>query len=400
MAPASLSLILVTSEVLGLGGPDAVSFVARALVFVAVFTVLQVAVGHRLPAFEGPASVTLAALVVGLANSRVEDPVAAMGGALVASGVVVALFGMSGALGFIARVYTPWVMGVFFILLAATVVWALGPEAVRDPSGGAGVYPAVLVLVVAVTLGLEMLGRGIWRTLSFLIAFVVGATVFLVMGELLPAPGGGALTITSVTPAFDAGVVIPVATAALLVAVNSLATVGAVSASAGRATGPGDLRRGSVVTGLSHAVQGLVPGVGSVPRADSAALAALAPGLARPSLVAGCLGLTVLAAVPPAVQFLVRLPPALAADVLFAVFASLLVLAWRSFRETRWSRGRWVAFAVALGVGAALVPGPPPWLPDPVEHLANPIFIGVAIALIAEGILARDAGTAATLREP
>jgi xanthine/uracil permease len=183
--------------------------------------------------------------------------------------------------------------------------------------------------------------------------------------------------------------VIALVTSALLVAVNSLATMGTVSAAARRPLGPADFRRGSMVTGLSHAVQGLVPGAGSVPRADSAALAALDPRLARRSLVLGCVGLAIAAAVPQAVGVLVRLPPALAADVLLAVMGSLTLLAFRGFGRTRWSPGRWAALALALGLGGALVPGPPAWLPDQVEHLANPIFVGVGIALAAEAVLSR-----------
>nr|MDP9343457.1 purine/pyrimidine permease [Actinomycetota bacterium] len=386
---------------LGFTGADAEAFVGRALLFVAIFTVAQLLAGHRLPAFEGPASVILAAILLALDHAHPNDPVRAVAGGLVLSGVVLAVIGVTGLARAVARVYTQFVTAIFLLLLAAAIAWALLPDAVGagGPGGPAwpgwpGARPVAFVLVVGISLSLDLWAAGVWRTLSILLGFLAGLAVFLAAGSLGSAPSGGSmLGLAIVRPAFDPAVALPVAIGGLLAGLNGLATLNAVSAATGTKVSGRRLAPAFVVTGLSHAVQGVVPGVGSVPRADSAALAARDPVLARPSLALACVALAAVALTPAAVRFVLRLPEALAADVLLAVMASLTVLALRILRRTRWNRARAAVFALSLVAGGLLVPGPPDWLPRGLQYVAaSPVGIGLLVALVGEALLLRREG--------
>jgi len=392
LAPASLSLIILTAGALGFSGPDAVEFVGRSLLLVGIFTVAQLVIGHRLPAFEGPASVILAAILLALGHAHPREPVSAVAGGLVVSGAVLVLIGLGGVVRVLVRVYTQFVTAIFLLLLTATIAWQLLPDAVaaRGP-GWTGARPVAFVAVVGISLALELRGPGAWRALSILVGFLAGMAVFLAAGSLGPAPAGGAvLRVVTEAPVFEPGVAIPIAIGGLLAGLNGLATANAVSAAVGAELSGGRLTRGLVVTGVSHAVQGIVPGLGSVPRADSAALAARDPALARPSLALGCAALAAVSLIGPAVRFLIRLPEALAADVLLAVMASLTVLSLRILLRTAWTRARAVVFVLSMVVGGFLVPGPPGWLPGWTQYVASsPVGLGLLVALVGEALLLR-----------
>ncbi len=379
---------------LGLRGLEGSAFVRRSLLMVAAFSVLQLGAGHRMPAFEGPASVTLAAVLFAVPRAAPRAPVAAVGGGLLISGAVLLVLAASGALGRVRQLYTPFVNGTFLVLLAGSVGWAVTPGAVAGDRGPAAAYPLAAAVVVGTSLALGRWGRGAWRSASFLVGFLAGLGILAAAGTLAPPPAGAsAPLLAAVRPALDPGVAVPVAAAGLLVALNHLATAAAVAGSWGEPVSVGALVRGMAVTALSHAVQGVVPGVGTVAHAESAALVARRRDLARPSLLLGCLGVAAVAAAPPAVGFLLRLPAALARDVLLAVMASIALAGLEELRAVAWTRGRRFVLAAAWAAGLGLLPGVPGWLPTSLRPLAaSPVLAGVAVALVGEVLLGRAPG--------
>lgn len=386
VVPAAAPLILVTGEALGLRGAEAESHLARSLLFVALFTLGQVTVGHRLPAFEGPASVTLAAVLVAT-QAGPADPLAAVGGGLLVSGAVLAALGGTGALRPLLRAYTPLVNGTFLVVLAATVGWTLLPDAVSPTGTSPGIARVALMVVLGTPLVLGALGPPGLRATSFLLGFLGGLAVFALAGEVHAVPAPGGLGLDLVRPAFDPGVAVPLGAAAFLVALNSLSTGVAVAQAAGEAGAGPFTGRGLLVTAASHAVQGIVPGVGTVPHTESASLVARRPELARSSLIVGALIVGGAALLPPARAFLVGLPSPLSRDMVLAVMATMALIGVQQLRRVRWSKIRVAVFAASLGAAWLLLPGPGDGVPAGLRpFVPGPVPVAVAVALAGEAL--------------
>ena len=398
MVPASAALILVTARLLHLGGQATGAFVGRGLLFVGAFSLLQLAVGHRVPAFEGPSSVTLAALIFALHRAGSIHPVAATVGALLVSGAVLAGLGVTGALRALQRAYTPFVNGVFLLLLSGSIVWELLPATLHASRGPSGAAPVALAVVVLATLALERWGGRPWRAVSILAGFAGGLMVFLIAGSLGQPIAPAALShlgagLRPLRPAFPPGIVVPVAAMAVLVALNALASIKAVGAARGEGVDESSFRRALVVTGLSHATQGLFLGTASVPHAESASLAGRHPRSDRPSLAVGSLLTCGVGLAQPAVAFLLRLPVALADDVFVAIMLTLALAGVRELVRARRNVGRWITLAVATGGWALLMPGRVAWLPAALAYMTlSPMLVGVSVALAGEALTraARD----------
>lgn len=393
LGPVSASIAGVTAEVLGLTGPEAAGFVARALGFFAVFTILQLLVGHGMPSFEGPATVTLAAIIFALGTVGPVDALPVVAAGLLCSAAVLFVVALTGALRALARIYSPFVNGTFLLLLGLAVIWAILPQSLGSAEPwGRTTHVIALLSVVVTSMILELRGRGSWQALSLLVGFGSGLAVFLVGGGLAVGDGAvmGATDPSLVRPVFHLGVAVPVGAVAVLLVMNSLGTAGAVARASAERLDAGRVSRGLLVTSLSHAVQAVVPGSATVPHAESAVLVRRSPKAARESLMLASVVMGAAALLPVTPLLLQRIPPALSHDMLVAVMASLAGFGVRELASVAWTRSRWVVFALSLGAGAALVPGPPPWLPGVLTYLAlSPILTGMAIALIGEAVLRR-----------
>lgn len=393
VVPVSASIAFVNADALDMGATEMGGYVARALAFFGAFTVLQLIAGHRMPSFEGPATITLAAIIFAVQTTRETSTLGTVAAGLLGSAVVLMMMSLTGALRPVARIYTPFVNGVFLILLTIAVLWAVLPQAVRsEPPWGAIVPTVALAAVVLTSIFLEIWGRGTWKTLSLLVGFLVGLVVFVVGGGLAPPVEGvaAAVDVSLVRPDFEADVFFPVATVGVLVAMNSLGTGGAVARACSEPLHARHIERGLLVTSLSHAVQGVIPGSATVPHAESAVLAGRAPSVARESLLLGCTIMGVAALVPATSAGILRIPPALSHDLLVAVMVSLGLFGITELRRVEWSRGRAAVLGGSVTVCILLIPGPPPWLPGVLAYLAlSPILTGMAVALVGEAILLR-----------
>jgi len=315
------------------------------------------------------------------------DPLGAVGGGLLVSGAVLAVLGGTGAFRPLLRAYTPLVNGTFLVVLAVTVGWTLLPDAVAPTGTSPGIARVGLTVVVGTPLVLGVLGPPRLRAMSFLLGFLGGLAVFALAGEIHPVAALGGPVLSLDEPTFDPEVAIPLGAAAFLVALNSLSTGVAVSRAAGGATPGPAIGRGFLVTAISHAVQGLVPGVGTVPHAESASLVERRPELARSSLVVGALIVGGVALVPPARGFLMGLPTALSRDVVLAVMATMALIGVRELRRVRWSPTRVAVFGVSLGVAWLLLGIPVDRFPAALRPLVpGPVPVAVAVALAGEAL--------------
>ena len=384
-------------------------FVARGLGVCGLATLAQVWLGHRQPAYEGPATITLAAIAFALPGVPRGERIGAVGVALIASGAFLFLLSRMSATEALARILrSPFLNGCFLLFLAITVTSATAPAAVGLPHlSGPGLI--VLLSVVVATVAADIAGLALLRSMAVLAGLLIGFAVAAAVGHLPIEPGQPVdLTrpVLGTHLVFSAPLIASTLAAALLIVGNSLFTEATVAdVCAGTLPSKG-FRRGLVITGLFHAVQGLLLGMATVPHGESAVLSARNPKLARSSVTVAALALVAVPFIPGVKDVRTWFPPVLGDDVLIGVVATLGLLGLRMIRGSgtlRRSPTRIGLFGVATVLCVTLSAVPSDELPVGLRYLAvSPILVSLALVAAGEGALKwhHRAGTNAAEARP
>ncbi|HYM51239.1 MAG TPA: solute carrier family 23 protein [Candidatus Limnocylindrales bacterium] len=395
----SLSFIIVAASLLDLQGAARARFMTSVLIVLAVTTLVQAAVGHRLPLFEGPSTPYVAMLVVLVQGAPVTPALRAqLAGALVLAGLVV------GAVGWFAgralvRLLSPYVVGSFLFLLGLTLLLRLAPQALGHTATRL-VEPAAgfaLLAVLASSLLVYRAGPPLLRALIFLSGYLAGLTAYLLAGGPLDAtaassaifvvPRLGPLAVPAPT------LLIVVVLTMLIPMINVYASIEAVAA-AMPVRERVDLRGATALYGAAQVLAGLVGSVGTVPRSESSGLVAASGAVSRQPLVIAALALVGVALLGPAVAVLASFPVAVAIDVLMVAAAFVALIARRLYARVRWSRPRAAATLAALALCLALTVVSTGWGAVSV-FLSNPILPGTLLAIAID-----QAGRAGPSRQP
>lgn len=392
VVPSSFGFWLVAGDLAGVPPGDQRTLVLASLLGLGVATLVQVALGYRMPIFEGPASIYLGAIAV-LAAAGGANPAQATGGLLVA-GALVAVLAACGADRVLRRVFTPAVLVTFLLAVVIAVVPATVERAIGQSAGhplgvaAAWISSAVVVFVV---LGGQRLGR--LRPFSLLASLVLGTLVYFLLAGFPAAGLDGSWQLPEAfpwgPPVFSIGVVLPFLTAAVLAAFNTVASVEAMAEAKGEAAPPAAARRGLAAHGLTQALAACFGNVlGNVPRLDSVGVVRML-GNGRPqALGLAAVAVIALAFSGPGVELLSLIPIAVSAALLAVVLATLGAQGLRQLsglgRRTQW-----------LVVAPSLVPTFA-WLifsdqlSAQVQLVANPFLIGVALAVVLDRAITRD----------
>jgi xanthine/uracil permease len=377
---------VVAASLLDLQGVGRARFITSVLVALAATTLVQVAIGHRLPLFEGPSTPYLAMLVVLVQTA---PPTAALRAelatSLIIAGVVVGIVSWVAGTAF-ARLLSPYVVGSFLFLLGVTLLLRLAPQAVgHTPSHlfePAALWALVAVLVVS--LAVHRVGPPVLRPLIFLVGYVVGLFAYLLAGGRLAFTvfaGPSRLVVPQVGPVAlpDPALVLLVVLTMLIPLVNVYASIEAVGAAMPERPRV-DLRATTMLYGASQVLAGLIGSIGTVPRSESSVLVAASGSASRRPLVIAAAALLAVAVVGPAVALLAEFPVPVATGVLMVAVVFVSVIALRIYRRVRWTGRRAGATAAALALCLASTAVSAGWGFAGV-FLTNPILSGTILAI-------------------
>jgi xanthine/uracil permease len=388
VVPAAMGFWRVAGSLAGVPPGQVPTLVAASLLALGVATLLQVALGFRLPIYEGPAAAYLAAITVVAAEGQ--HSLGAITGGLLAAGSFVALLGVLGADRLIAKAFTPLVANVFVL----TVTLALIPASVQRAVGATGGLPgksaawAASVVVVAVAIGLRRVRRLV--PYSLLAALVLGTATYVAVAGTPHVRLGGGVTAPALLPwghpRLNADVVIPFLLAGALAAFNTVATGRVVSIAHHLEAGGGAQRRSFIVHGAAQAGTAVFGNlVGTVSRVDSVGIARLLDHRGRAPLLLCGVFVGGLAFVRPFVQVIAALPLSVSAALLVVLLSLILAHAVGGIaREpsaivVRVVMPAMLPTAIWIGVGSSLPPA--------VQLLANPMLWGVLLAMVLERIV-------------
>lgn len=159
----------------GLEGKDLSIFITNVVFTMGVSTLIHASVGHKLGAMSAPSAVTLLSVLSIVSLAGREYGFQAYN-AFIIAGVVVAILGYTGVIGYIRKVWSPLVLGGVVMSLGLSVMSLAAGSLSAEGNG----WPFWVGILLALVCGfLSVKGKGVLATLPALVVLVVGYIVFI-----------------------------------------------------------------------------------------------------------------------------------------------------------------------------------------------------------------------------
>lgn len=388
---------------------DRTIYLQKLFFIAAVFVIIQVLVGHRLPLVFGPSTVIL----IGIISSQGFGTGAIYTAALV-GGVLLTACAVTGFFGTLQRLFTPRVVAVVLLLIA----FCLMPTVLRLITETRAAVPVKANLLFALVLALSMMTlhrflEGIGRSVIIVSAMFAGAVIYFMIfpcafdrGALEgAAPLASFLTNLTTSFSFDLGLTLSFVICFIALSINDLGSIQSMNALAAPPDMAGRVDRGILVTGLANIVSSLLGVIGQVNYSLSLGVVLSSGCLSRWTLIPAAAILLVLAFSPLAIAFLGNVPAVvIGASLIYVlstqVAAGLMVL-FGAARKLELQDGLVVGMPLLLAVVVAFLPASAvsafPPLIRPVA--GNSFVMGVLAVLFLEHMLFRQAARTASTKE-
>lgn len=391
---------LSVGGVLHLGVNEVSGMMARSFIITGLACLAAAYFGHRMPLMEGQSgnwwSAILSLASVFLATGANAD---AMGGAMalgiIASGVMVALFGIFRLERYLARLFTPMVMAVLLLLLSAQLIHIFfdGMMGIQSPNGqidpGVALISIALVLLVS---ALTLFSRGLLGNFSILIGMCIGwVTYVLVFGQKASTNPSIADIVQPFAwgkPTFSTGIFISMLVIGLVNTTNTVATLRASTSVFDQEIAPKQYRKSLVVTGVFTLLAGVFSIVPYAPYTSSIGFLRTTRILARSPFVIGATLLIILGVVPPFVGFFASMPMSVGDAVLFVAYLQLFGSALQNIDTYQFNFRTIFRIAFPVLTGLAILSTPAQafaGLPGIVQPLcSNGMLVGIILSIILE----------------
>lgn len=403
---------IMVSGTAGLSERDTIILIQAALTMSAITTLLQLfpfirtrwfAVGSGLPVIMG---ISFAYVPTMLAIAQEYD-VATILGAQIVGGLIAILVG----------IFIRQIRKFFPPLITGTVVFAIGlslyPTAVNYMAGGAGSenfgswknWLAALI-TLAVVIGLNHFGKGIWKLASILIGMAVGYLVALAMG-MVDFSGVAGASMFELPQLLHFGVKFePSACGAIgvLFAINSIQAIGDFSATTtgamNRMPTDEELHGGIIGYGAANIFCALFGGLPTATYSQNVGIVSTTKVINR--CVLGLAAVILLAAglIPKFSSLLTTVPSCVLGGATISVFASIAMTGIKLIftEEMNYRNTSVVGLSIALGMGVTQAAGSLAGFPGWVTTIfgKSPVVLATITAILLNLILPGKSGAKKT----
>lgn len=368
----TVALPVVIGEIFHFTPSETAALMQRTFLVVAVGSLLQGWLGHRLPLMDGPAGIWMGVFAIlgsqALAQGGdAREVLRSLEGAMLVTGGCFLILSMTGVLGRMLSLFTPLVTGTYLLLLVSQLSGIFFQGMLTGENGDFDPLSAMIALgVFFLVLLLSAVGRGWWKSYAMLIGMLAGWILFFALGR---ASGTEISTGSPFPTVFEWGlprVGMESAVTGILVAfvllsnmVASLAAVG--EAVRGRSNvNVRELNRGSWVSGINHGLSALFSTGGMVPLSVSAGFIRLTGVRGRSPFLIACLLMIGVSLVPTLTEELASIPGPVVYAALLASFVQMAGTALRTVMEHPLDERRTTIFGISLvlGVGTMFLPTP------------------------------------------
>jgi len=406
MIANAIIMPVIVAKGIGVADADIPAMLLRSFFLCGLLSFLQTRFGHRYPVIDGPSGLWLT-VWIGLASVMSE-----MGGDLAAlrahlelsmiiSGGIVIVLALSGKMKYIAKLFTPLVNGVFFILMPIQLSKSIVSGMMGTVYGGTqidkGSFAAFWITVV-VMIVINIFGSPFIKTIAILIGIVVGwcfavaigigsfgdmggMTSFIVLPELFPWG----------TPTFDPGILITCILGSFLLFANVLGTMFGMADLLEDDFTDKQLNRGTFFFGVTTILTGAFATIGFVPFATSIGIVRMSGVATRKPFYLGCVAMIVLGVLAPVGLLFAAIPPAVGYGALLVLFAVIFKQGTDFIKRAGVTERKGFALGISILTGTGIMFQPFALfeqLPSIiVPFAANGLIVGIILAIVLEQVL-------------
>lgn len=397
----SLPTIVVVGQVvagLHFSEPAAqINYMQKLFFVTAIAMLLQLFVGHRLPAVIGPATV----LLVGITSSQGAG-LDSIYTSIWIGGALLALLSVTGLFAKLQRFFTKQVVAVILLLIAFTLSPTIINMIFTVPDAGMELFHFLfaLILIFAMFIAARFL-RGIWKSTLIVLALIIGSVVYiLLVPEYNWMPGGSQQIFSnlfsglSLKFSLDIGVLISFLICFIALSINDLGSIQSLGQLLNAPNMKKRVSSGITVTGISNVIAGFLGVVGPVNFSLSTGIIASTGVASRYTLIPAGISFLLISFMPAVISFLGGIPPLIIGIVLLYTLCSQiaagLMSAYTSDSFT-FEDGLTIGLPLMLGIIVSFLPAAAvaafPTLLKPI--LVNGFVVGTLTVLIMEHLIFR-----------
>lgn len=396
----------IAAGVQGLDSAGEIMYLQKIAFIMAIFLLLEILLGHRLPLIMGPSSVILVGIVssAGYSASSVYT-------AILFGGLVLAIVSATGCFVYLRRLFTRRVVSVVLLLIAFTLtpsIISLTTQAGSGPGPGENLSFAIFVSLVMFVLhryltrvwkSILILLSMVWATAAYLLLFPQTGATTEMMRQL--APFSFFFQNMTTTFSFDAGLLIAFFVGFVALSINDLGSIESMSAVVEASEKAKRVNRGIMFTGLANAVSGLFGVIGQVNYSFSVGVVVASGCASRFALIPTVLIFLGLSLSPALLGTISNIPSVVVGSILLYVLATQAATGFMSaFNESQQftlEDGLVIGTPLLMAVMATYVPAQVLQSFPPSVHpiISNGFVVGVTATLLLEhGIFRKRSQTA------
>lgn len=312
----SLPTIVVLGQIvakLHFSDPQAqVNYIQKIFFVMALSMLLQLFVGHRLPAVVGPASILLVAI-----TASQDAGLDSIYTSILIGGVLLTLFSVSGLFSKLEKLFTSKVVATILLLIAFTLVPTIINLIFTVPAAGLEFFHFIfaLLLVFAMFVANRFL-KGIWKSTLIIWALILGSIIYVLLRPEYNWMSGASFSVFSnyfsglnFKFSLDIGVLISFLVCFIALSINDLGTIQALGQLLNASNMEKRVTSGLTVSGLSNIIAALFGVIGPVNFSLSTGVIASTGVASRYTLVPTGIALIAFSFLPGVVSFLSGIPP-------------------------------------------------------------------------------------------
>ena len=381
---------------------EIVSALQRSFIFTGIACILQGMIGHRLSLMEGQSGLWWGVILSLTASaSALHIDLQTIGGSIavgaIISGGLVAVLGLLGIGDLLKKWFTPAVMFVFLLLLANQLIFIFLKGMLGLNSGD---YINVKVacfsfVIAAITIILNVKGKGIVSNLSLLIGMIIGW-----IGAVFLLPNGEETILIKTVPFLNWfpwgepiiqwGIVLTIVITGLLNTTNTIATLKGAEDIYEKETKIKQYKSSLLLSGTFTSLSGAIGLVPFAPYASSLGFLQSTGIKERAPFFIGSVLFIILGAIPSLSAFFSTIPNSVGNTILFVAYLQLFRSALRNIEKLEFSSKTIYKIALPALLGMTIMNLPSEafiTVPELVRPLfSNGLLMGIMLALLMEGI--------------
>ncbi|MBE8540282.1 solute carrier family 23 protein [Geoglobus acetivorans] len=365
MFGATITVPLVVGNAIGLEQHQIALLIQAVLLAMGIATILQTTIGSRYPIVQGSSF----AFIPGLISIGGSSGLAAVEGALIAGGIIEAIFGGLGIVGRLRRLFTPLVTGVTIMLIGFSLAHVAVKYALNffaDPTAASAPKAfAIALITFAVTVTVALKAKGSLRAMPVIVGAVVGYIVSIPLGMTdftlvneLPVFNVPSLFPWGI-PVFEVSAIIILLFAYMVSIIESVGDYHAISAISEAPITKKHINRGIMSEGIACTIAGALGACGTTSYSENIGLVALTKVASRQVVQIGGIILIVIAMFPKFSGLLASIPQPVLGGLTVALYGMISVTGLRLIKEKVELNDRNVliiASALIVGLGSPQLP--------------------------------------------